>query len=103
MGVTYDPENRPEATNLLTIYAALSDRPRKEVEEVFAGTSFAEFKSRLADLAVETLAPIAGEMRRLIADPGHIDRVLRDGAERARAIADKVLDDVYEKVGFLRP
>ncbi|MFO1035390.1 MAG: tryptophan--tRNA ligase [Geminicoccaceae bacterium] len=103
MGVTYDPENRPEATNLLTIYAALSDRPRKEVEEVFAGTSFAEFKSRLADLAVETLAPIAGEMRRLMADPGHIDRVLRDGAERARAIADKVLDDVYDKVGFLRP
>ena len=58
---------------------------------VYAGASFSDFKSHLADLAVEKLAPIAGEMRRLQADPGHLDRILRDGAERAAAQAEQVL------------
>src|SRR5690349_12752584 len=64
LGVSYDPEQRPEASNLLTIFAALAERPRSEIEALYADTSFSEFKSRLADLAVEKLAPIAGEMRR---------------------------------------
>jgi tryptophanyl-tRNA synthetase len=102
MGVTYDPEARPEASNLLTIYAALSSRPRAEVEAEFRTTPFAEFKSRLADLAVERLAPIAGEMRRLQADPDHLDGVLREGAARAAAIAERVLGEVYDLVGFLK-
>lgn len=102
LGVTYDPENRPEASNLLTIYAALAERPRAEVEAEFRETPFAEFKARLAELAVEKLAPIAGEMRRLMADPGHIDSVLREGARRARALAGPVLDEAYDRVGFLK-
>ncbi len=101
LGVSYDLEKRPEASNLLTIFAALAERPRAEIEAVYADTSFSEFKSRLAELAVEKLAPIAGEMRRLQADPGHLDRVLRDGAERAAAIAEKVLAQAYDAVGFL--
>jgi tryptophanyl-tRNA synthetase len=103
LGVSYDPQARPEASNLLTIFAALSDRPRAEVEAEHAGTSFSEFKTRLADLAVEKLAPIAGEMRRLLADPGHLDSILRSGAERALAIAGPVLRQTYERVGFLSP
>jgi tryptophanyl-tRNA synthetase len=102
LGMAYDPEARPEASNLLTIHAALAERPRAEVEAEFAATPFSEFKTRLAELAVEKLAPIAGEMRRLVADPGHIDGVLRDGAERAGAIAEKVLAEAYDLVGFLR-
>ncbi|MFZ1427344.1 MAG: tryptophan--tRNA ligase [Geminicoccaceae bacterium] len=101
LGVSYDLKNRPEASNLLTIFAALAERPRAEIEAIYADTSFSEFKSRLADLAVEKLAPIAGEMRRLQADPGHLDRILRDGAERAAAIAEKVLAQAYDAVGFL--
>ena len=103
LGITYDPENRPEASNLLTIFAALSERPRAEIEEVYANASFSEFKSHLADLAVEKLAAIAGEMRRLQADPGHLDRILRDGAERAAAQAEPILAKAYDAVGFLRP
>jgi tryptophanyl-tRNA synthetase len=103
LGVSYDPQARPEASNLLTIFAALSDRPRAEVEAEHAGTSFSEFKTRLADLAVEKLAPIAGEMRRLLADPGHLDAILQSGAERASAIAGPVLSQAYERVGFLSP
>jgi tryptophanyl-tRNA synthetase len=101
LGISFDPEKRPEASNLLTIFAALAERPRAEIEALHAETSFADFKTRLADLAVEKLAPIAGEMRRLLAEPGHLDGILREGAERAGAIAGKVLKDAYDKVGFL--
>jgi tryptophanyl-tRNA synthetase len=103
MGVTYDPENRPEASNLLTIYAALADQSRGEVEAAFASSSFSDLKTQLADLAVAKLAPISGEMRRLMGDPGHLDRILADGADRAAAIADRVLAEVYDLVGFFRP
>ena len=102
-GITYDPENRPEASNLLTIYAALADRPRAEVAAEHAETQFSTFKGQLADLMVEKLAPVTAEMRRLVADPGHIDAVLRDGAERAAAIAEPVLEEVYDLVGYHRP
>lgn len=103
MGMTWEPEKRPEASNLLTIYAALEGRPRAEVETEFFGASFADFKARLADLAVARLAPIAAELRRIAADPGYIDAVLRDGAARADAIAAPILAEVYRMVGFLRP
>jgi tryptophanyl-tRNA synthetase len=102
-GVTYDPGNRPEASNLLTIYAALSDRPRAEVEAELASSSFSDFKGRLADLAVARLSPIAAEMRRISADPTYVDSVLRDGAERANAIAAPIVKEVEGLVGFLRP
>jgi tryptophanyl-tRNA synthetase len=101
MGLTYDPENRPEASNLLNIYAALADLPRGEVEARFAGSAFSAFKGELAELAVETLAPITAEMRRLVDDPAEIERLLRSGAERAEAIASDNLARVYDLVGFL--
>jgi tryptophanyl-tRNA synthetase len=101
MGLTYDPENRPEASNLLNIYAALADLPRAEVEARFAGSAFSAFKSELAELAVEKLGPITAEMRRLMDDPAEIERLLRRGAERAEAIASDNLARVYDLVGFL--
>ena len=64
-------------------------------------TSFSDFKTRLAEVAVEKLAPINAEMRRLMADPGHLDRLLHEGAERADAIAAPVLREAYDAVGFL--
>ncbi len=103
LGIAYDPENRPEASNLLVIYAALAGRPRAEVEAELVSTSFSDFKSRLADLAVAKLSPIAAEMRRIAADPGYIDGVLRDGAARAAAIAAPILAETYRIVGFLEP
>jgi tryptophanyl-tRNA synthetase len=101
MGVTYEPQNRPEAANLLSIYAALSDQRRTEVESRFAESSFAAFKGELADLVVEKLAPLTAEMRRLMAAPDHIERVLRAGADRASAIAADNLARIYDIVGFL--
>jgi tryptophanyl-tRNA synthetase len=103
MGVTFDPDNRPEASNLLTIYAALAEMPRERAEASFAEASFSDFKPELADRAVAKLAPINAEMRRLLADPGYIDGVLRAGAAKAGAIAEDNLARVYDLVGFLRP
>src|SRR5919202_5261263 len=82
-------EGRPEAENLVGIYAALSGRSKADVLRDFGGGQFSSFKNALAELCVTKLAPIAGEMKRLVADPGHIDSILIDGSDRARAIADE--------------
>jgi tryptophanyl-tRNA synthetase len=95
-------DDRPEVRNLIAIHAALSDRTREEVTVEFAGQGFGAFKTALADLAVAALAPVTAEMRRLMDDPAEIDRVLRDGAERAAAVADPVVEEVKTIVGFWR-
>jgi tryptophanyl-tRNA synthetase len=94
---------RPEAYNLLGIYAALAEKPIGEVLAEFDGAQFSHFKAVLTDLAVAVLGPVGAEMQRLSADPVSVDAVLREGAERARAIADPILEEVYDVVGFLRP
>lgn len=94
-------EGRPEADNLVGIYAALAGTSRDQVLSEHGGAQFSAFKPLLAELAVEKLAPIAGEMRRLLADPAYIDGVLGDGAERAAAIADPILRDVKDVIGLL--
>jgi tryptophanyl-tRNA synthetase len=93
---------RPEAENLVTIYAALADVNLESVLAEFGGGQFSRFKQALADVAVGRLAPIAGEMRRLLADPAHVDGILADGASRARAIARPNMDAVKDIVGFIR-
>ena len=95
-------QGRPEAYNLLGIYAALADKPLRAVMEEFAGSQFSHFKAVLTDLAVASLGPMGHEMQRLCADPAAIDAVLKDGAARARAIAGPILAEVYDTVGFLR-
>ena len=94
-------EGRAEAENLMNIYAALSDTPRDHLIGEFAGRQFSEFKGALADLAVAKITPIAAEMRRLLADPAEIDRILAAGANKARVIAAPVVSDVKRMVGFL--
>jgi len=96
-------EGRPEAANLMGIYAGLADRTLDEVCARFGGSPFSTFKRELADLAASVLIPIQDEMRRLMADPAAIDAVLRDGAERARALAAPILREVHDIVGFVRP
>ena len=92
---------RPDADNLVGIYAALSESTRDEVLRQFGGQQFSVFKPALADLAVEKLAPIAGEMRRISADRAYVDGVLRDGGERAAKLAEATMKDVRRIVGLL--
>ena len=92
---------RPEARNLINIYAGLADVTPQEVLSEYAGAEFSKFKPALADLAVQMLSPITQEMRRLMDDTDHVDAVLRDGAERARVLAAPVLRDVKAIFGFV--
>lgn len=96
-------EGRPEARNLLTIHAALSEEPLDDVIDRFAGRGFGAFKSELADLAVSVLGPIGEEMQRLLAMPDEVDAVLRHGVSRARDLAGPVLHEARNIVGFHRP
>ena len=95
-------EKRPEAENLVGIYAALADTNETDTLARFGGAQFSTFKAALVDLAVARLSPVAAEMKRLTRDPGHIDAILADGAERARAMAGATLKDVKDIVGLVR-
>ena len=94
-------EARPEARNLINIYAALADMSVDQVMAEMGGRPFAEFKPMLADLAVAKLAPISDEMARLMQDVAEIDRILGVGAGKARAIAAPILRQTYEIVGMV--
>ena len=95
-------EARPEADNLVGIFAALSGRPKADVLREFGGAQFSGFKSNLVDLAVAKLGPLTAEMKRLAQDPGYVEQVLADGAERAGTIAEQTIRDVKDIVGFIR-
>jgi tryptophanyl-tRNA synthetase len=92
---------RPEARNLVNIYAALSDQTAEQVLAEVGGKQFGEFKPMLADLAVSKLAPISSEMARLMGEEAEIDQILAKGAEKARAIAAPILQQTYEIVGMV--
>ena len=95
-------KDRPEARNLVNIYAALSDMSAAEVITQYAGAQFGTFKPALAELAVAKLEPITLEMTRLMQDPAEIDRIIGQGAARADAIARPIVDEVYDIVGMIR-
>ncbi|MGO7906521.1 tryptophan--tRNA ligase [Rhizobium leguminosarum] len=94
-------QGRPEADNLVAIYAALSDKSKADVLAEFGSQQFSVFKPALVDLAINVLAPITGEMRRLMDDTSHIDAILRKGGERARARAEVTMQQVRDVIGFL--
>jgi tryptophanyl-tRNA synthetase len=93
--------DRPEAENLVVLYAALAETSKEQVLAEFGGQQFSVFKPALADLAVEKLGPIAGEMRRISAEQAYIDAVLRDGGERAGARAETTMKAVREIIGLV--
>ncbi|HYM32495.1 MAG TPA: tryptophan--tRNA ligase [Candidatus Cybelea sp.] len=95
-------EERPEADNLVGIYAALTDTSRETALQRFAGKMFSDFKKELIEVAVGELGRIGTEMQRLLRQPSEIDAVLRDGAMRARRLAEPIIDEVRGIVGFLR-
>lgn len=94
-------KDRPEANNLVGIYAALKNISKQDVLNEFGGAQFSAFKPALAELAVEVVSPIGDEMRRLLSQPDELDAILRDGAERAHKIADPILKKTKEIIGFI--
>ncbi len=99
-GISYDVENRPEASNLLQIYAALADQTIEKTASQFAGSSFSAFKTELADLAVAKLSPITFRMREYLADTQAVDAILQLGTERALSMTSTIINEVKERVGF---
>ena len=100
-------EGRPEANNLLGIYAALAGVTKEEARDTFATTGaappgFGSFKKALAGTLIDKIRPVRDEANRMMSDPDYIDGVLADGAERARTIAKPVMDHVKDIVGFIR-
>jgi tryptophanyl-tRNA synthetase len=95
-------EARPEADNLVGIYAALAETDRAHVLRDFGNAPFSKFKEALAELATARLVPIGTEMKKLLVDPAEIDRILADGASRAHVIADPILAETKDIVGFIR-
>ena len=93
---------RAEADNLVGIFAALAETGKESVLRDYGNASFSTFKQALAELATAKIAPIGAEMKKLLAEPAHIDRILEDGAARAHAIADPILSKTKEIVGFIR-
>ena len=93
---------RPEADNLVGIFAALNHQTKAEVLSEYGNSNFSTFKSALVDRAVASLGPIGTEMKRLTADPAAIDAILIDGADRARTLARETLDSVKDILGFVR-
>jgi len=93
-------EGRTEARNLVTLYAALSDRSIADVLREFGGQEFSKFKPAFIDVAVDHLAPITSRMSDLLANPDEIDRVLAQGNAKANDIAAPILSDVQRLMGF---
>jgi tryptophanyl-tRNA synthetase len=95
-------QTRPEADNLVGIYAALVDKPKADVLKEFGGAQFSTFKTALADVSVAKLSPIAAEMKRLTRDPAYIDGILAEGADRATVIATETMNAVKDILGLIR-
>ena len=101
------PENitelnsRPEAQNLISIFASLQDNSIEKIVSEYAGKEFSVFKKDLADLAASKLEPISGEINKLMGDTSHLDSILKDGKEKAIAVAEPVLEKTKEIIGFL--
>lgn len=101
--VRYDPETKPGVSNLLVIHSVLSGTRIEELERAYVGKGYGDLKKDVADVVVETVTPFRDRMNELLADPAELDRILADGADRAREIATATMSRVYDTVGLLRP
>jgi tryptophanyl-tRNA synthetase len=101
--IVADPVNKPGVTNLLTIHSALSGRSVADLEEQFAGRGYGDLKKELAEVVADFVTPIRARTQELLDDQAELERVLADGAARAREVAGRTVADVYDRTGFLAP
>ena len=98
--VRYDVENKPGISNLMGIYSVMTGKGFEEIEKEFDGQGYGTFKTAVAESVIETLRPVQDEYNRILADKAYLESTLKDGAEKARYQANKLLNKVYRKVGF---
>lgn len=99
--VRYDKENKPGISNLMSIYSAITGKANEEIEKEFAGKGYGDFKTKVAECVIEELRPLQEKYNELINNPEYLEEIYRKGAERASAIANKTLKDVYGKIGLI--
>jgi tryptophanyl-tRNA synthetase len=100
-GITYDPENRPEASNLLSIYAAITDRTVKETTAECEQYNFSTLKEKLTDVLVDHISPIRERITQLLRDRAELERMLAVGGRRAGAIAEPNMREIKQRMGFM--
>ncbi|MGG5171918.1 tryptophan--tRNA ligase [Pseudarthrobacter sp. J1738] len=101
--IRFDQENKPGVSNLLTIYSAISGKTISELEAEYADKMYGHLKVDLAEQLVEFITPLRNRTAELMADPAELDRLLAQGAYKAREVASATLDRVYDRMGFLKP
>ena len=99
--IKYDAENKPAISNLLTIYSLFSGKSISVLEKEYAGKNYSIFKKELAETIINGLSPIQKKYKELSANPDYVKKVLRQGAEKAKAIASQTMTEVRSKIGFL--
>ncbi len=99
--VRFDEENKPGISNLLTIYSALTGRTVEQLEKEYAGRGYGDFKNDLAEVVVEFVTPFRERTLELLEDRAQLDALLRAGTEKANAVAERTLADVYDRIGFV--
>ena len=99
--VRFDEVEKPGISNLLTIYSALTGRAIPDLEKEYDGRGYGDFKSDLADVVVAFVTPFRDRTMELLQDKAQLDSILRDGAEKAHAVADRTLADVFDQIGFV--
>ena len=95
-----EANKRPEALNLLTIYASLSNTSTKKTIEEYAGKEFSQFKKNLADLTIAKISPITKEMKKLMEDTAYLESIMNEGKQKAISRAEPVLEEIYKIVGL---
>lgn len=101
VGISYDPEKRPEVSNLLTIYSAMTSISIEEATKKFESANNATFKQELTDALVQQICPIGNQMKKFRQNLSYVDQVLEQGAQRARTIAEANMRDIKKIVGFI--
>lgn len=99
--VKYDKENKPGVSNLMTIYGLLEEKSMEDVEKEFEGKGYGEFKKSTAEAIVKKLQPLNGKYQELLQNPQELRKVYEKGAQKAQERAEKIVNDVYQKVGLI--
>ena len=98
--IKFDEKNKAGISNLLTIYSALTGQPVSAAENEFAGKGYGDFKAAVAEVVVDYFRPVREKALELLTDPTHLNQILKTGAEKASAVAEKTLADVYDAIGI---
>ena len=100
--IRYDPENKPGVSNLLSILCALTGEPIEALAERFADKGYGELKAAVTDATIETLAPIQEKFTQYMGDKAYLETVYRQGAERAGRLAERTLQKLMKKIGYVQ-